>query len=55
MNLRELVADLECQGKPEASEFLVAAMNAENNEPMSVKGFRIDEEAETVWLDVDYY
>lgn len=53
MNLREFVAILECQ-KPEASEFLVMAMN-EDKLPLSIKSFMVDVEAETVWLKVEDY
>ena len=53
MNLREFVAVLDCQ-KPEASEFLVMAMDEEKL-PLSIKSFRIDKEAETVWLNVEDY
>jgi hypothetical protein len=48
MNLRELVAALECQ-KPEASEFQVMMMD-ETWQPLLVKDIGVDAEVNTVWL-----
>lgn len=52
MNLREFVAILEAQ-KPEASEHLMMAMQAQDGLPLGIKSLRVDDEADTVWLIVE--
>lgn len=53
VNLRELIARLECMGMPEHSESGV--MISEDGKMYSLRGIRYDTEGETVWLEIEEF